>query len=132
MQEEIFGPILPILFYDNFNDVIQQIKAKEKPLAAYLFTENLKYKEQFLSEFSFGGGCVNEVIMHLVNGGYGFGGVGSSGIGAYHGYEGFKTFSHFKSILEKPTFFELPLRYPKYSTTKLNWIKRIVKWSKFF
>lgn len=132
MQEEIFGPILPILFYDNFNDVMQQLKAKEKPLAAYLFTENSKYKAQFLNEFSFGGGCINEVIMHLVNGNFGFGGVGSSGIGAYHGYEGFKTFSHFKSILEKPTFFEFPLRYSAYSAKKLIWIKRIVKWSKYF
>lgn len=132
MQEEIFGPILPIFFYDDFNDAIQQIKTKEKPLAAYLFTENSKYKSQFLSEFSFGGGCVNETIMHLVNGNFGFGGVGSSGIGAYHGYEGFRTFSHFKSILEKPTFFEIPLRYSAYSAKKLIWIKRIVNWSKYF
>ena len=132
MQEEIFGPILPILFYDNFNDAIQQIKTKEKPLAAYLFTENSKYKAQFLNEFSFGGGCINEVIMHLVNGNFGFGGVGSSGIGAYHGYEGFKTFSHFKSIMEKPTFFEIPLRYSAYSSRKLTWVKRFVNWSKYF
>lgn len=132
MQEEIFGPILPILFYENFNDVIQKIKSKEKPLAAYLFTENKEYKEIFLNELSFGGGSINEVIMHLVNGNFGFGGVGSSGFGAYHGYEGFKTFSHFKSILEKPTFFEIPLRYSAYSTKKLLWIERFVNWSKYF
>ena len=132
MQEEIFGPILPILFYDDFNVALQQIKTKEKPLAAYLFTESSNYKAQFLKEFSFGGGCINEVIMHLVNGNFGFGGVGSSGIGAYHGYEGFKTFSHFKSILEKPTFFEIPLRYSVYSSKKLIWIKRFVNWSKYF
>ena len=132
MQEEIFGPILPILFYENFNDAIQQIKTKEKPLAAYLFTESSSYKTRFLKEFSFGGGCINEVIMHLVNGNFGFGGVGSSGIGAYHGYEGFKTFSHFKSIMEKPTFFEIPLRYSAYSSEKLIWVKRFVNWSKYF
>lgn len=132
MQEEIFGPILPILFYDNFNEVIQKIKSNEKPLAAYLFTENSNYKEQFLSELSFGGGCVNDVIMHLANGNFGFGGVGSSGFGAYHGYEGFKTFSHFKSILEKPSFFEIPLRYSTYTNKKLLWIKRVVNWSKYF
>ena len=132
MQEEIFGPILPIIFYNNFEEVLTTIKSKEKPLAAYLFSENSRYKSLFLNEFSFGGGCINEVIMHLVNGNFGFGGVGSSGIGAYHGYEGFKTFSHFKSILEKPTLFEVPLRYSAYSTNKLNWIKRFVNWSKYF
>lgn len=132
MQEEIFGPILPVLFYDDFDAAIQLIKTKEKPLAAYLFTENSKYKSQFLSELSFGGSCINEVIMHLVNGNFGFGGIGASGIGAYHGYEGFKTFSHFKSILEKPTFFEINLRYSQYSIQKLHWIKRIINWSKYF
>ncbi len=132
MNEEIFGPILPIITYTNLDETMSNIEKLGKPLAAYLFTSSSKYKDKFLKEYSFGGGCINEVVMHLVNGTYGFGGVGSSGFGSYHGFEGFKTFSHFKSILDKPTWFELNLRYPKYSLSKLNWLKRIVKWSKWF
>lgn len=132
MQEEIFGPILPILFYEDFDAILTLLRAKEKPLAAYLFSENKEYQNKFLEEYSFGGGAINEVIMHLVNGNFGFGGVGSSGIGSYHGYAGFQTFSHFKSVLIKPTFSEVPLRFSPYSNSKLKWIKRVISISKYF
>jgi aldehyde dehydrogenase (NAD+) len=98
-----------------------------KPLASYFFSNNKKEIRYFIDNYSFGGGCVNETLMHLVNPNYGFGGVGTSGIGAYHGYEGFKTFSHLKSVMYKPTWIELPLRYFPYSNFKLNIIKTIIE-----
>ena len=126
MQEEIFGPILPVLTYKNFNEALLQISKHEKPLAAYLFTNNSEEKDLFTTRISFGGGCINDVVMHLSNDHLPFGGVGNSGIGNYHGKFGFDTFSHQKAILERATSGEPDLKYPPYSEKKLSWIKRVL------
>ncbi|KMQ64954.1 aldehyde dehydrogenase [Chryseobacterium angstadtii] len=126
MQEEIFGPVLPVISYTSFNKVLNTILELEKPLAAYLFTRNTEEKEAFTSKLSFGGGCINDVIMHLGNDHLPFGGVGTSGIGNYHGKFGFEAFSHQKSILEKATWGEPNIKYPPYSEKKLNWIRKLL------
>jgi aldehyde dehydrogenase (NAD+) len=126
MQEEIFGPILPVLTFKNFNQALLQIAENDKPLSAYLFTNNSEEKENFVSKISFGGGCINDVIMHLSNDYLPFGGVGNSGIGNYHGKFGFEAFSHQKSILERATWGEPDIKYPPYSDKKLNWIKKLL------
>ncbi|MGI9526147.1 MAG: aldehyde dehydrogenase [Weeksellaceae bacterium] len=126
MQEEIFGPILPILTYETLDDVFAKIKANPKPLAAYMFTNNNDEKERFKSEISFGGGCINDTVMHLSNDSLPFGGVGNSGIGNYHGKHGFLTFSHQKSILHRATWAEPNLKYPPYTDKKLSWIKKVM------
>ncbi len=125
MQEEIFGPILPVLAYSNIDDAITKIKTLDKPLSLYVFTSSNKTKKKVLKQVSFGGGAINEVIMHISNPHLAFGGVGPSGIGSYHNEAGFRTFSHYKSILEKPTWIELPLKFSPYSKTKLTWIRRV-------
>lgn len=112
MQDEIFGPILPILEYSNLTDVIKGIHKHPKPLALYLFTGDSRVKQKVLKNISFGGGCINDTIYHLVSPYLPFGGVGSSGMGAYHGKVSFDTFSHKKSILKQTTRFDIPLRYP--------------------
>lgn len=126
MQEEIFGPILPIISFTSFNQTLLTIADLEKPLAAYLFTENSEEKEAFKQKISFGGGCINDVVMHLSNDNLPFGGVGNSGIGNYHGRYGFETFSHQKSILEKVNWGEPNIKYPPYTEKKLSWIKRLL------
>jgi len=126
MQEEIFGPILPIITYRDFNDMLARVRREEKPLAAYLFTDDRKEKEIFKEKLSFGGGCINDVVMHIANENLPFGGVGNSGIGSYHGDQGFRTFSHQKSILSKPTWGEPNIKYPPYTASKLAWIKRLI------
>jgi aldehyde dehydrogenase (NAD+) len=126
MQEEIFGPILPILTFTNFEDALEKIAAHEKPLAAYLFTDNESEKELFTQTISFGGGCINETVMHLGNDNLPFGGVGSSGMGNYHGKFGFNAFSHQKSVLSKSTWGEPDLKYPPYTKDKLKWIKKLM------
>ncbi len=126
MQEEIFAPILPVLTYDSFENVFEIIKKKEKPLAAYLFSSKKQEKDYFLKHLSFGGGCINDVVMHFSNPNLPFGGVGNSGIGNYHGKFGFETFSHQKPIIEKASFAEPNIKYPPYSESKLKWIKRIL------
>ncbi|AZA76771.1 aldehyde dehydrogenase [Chryseobacterium sp. G0186] len=126
MQEEIFGPILPVISFKNYNIALNAILELEKPLAAYLFTNNTEEKEQFTQKLSFGGGCINDTIMHLSNDNLPFGGVGSSGIGNYHGKYGFDTFSHQKSVLEKATWGEPNIKYPPYSEKKLSWIKKLL------
>ena len=126
MQDEIFGPILPVLTFKNFNEALLTICEKDKPLAAYLFTKNSEEKEQFKSKISFGGGCINDVVMHLSNGHLPFGGVGNSGIGNYHGKFGFETFSHQKSVLERVTWGEPDIKYPPYTEKKMNWIKKLL------
>ncbi len=117
MGEEIFGPVLPIITYDKFDDVFGILKGREKPLALYIFSENKKHIDSILSRISFGGGCVNDVIIHLATSEMGFGGVGESGMGAYHGKCGFDAFSHTKSIVDKKTFMDLPMRYQPYDRT---------------
>ena len=126
MQEEIFGPILPVISFTNFNLILNEIVELEKPLAAYLFTNNAEEKENFTNKISFGGGCINDVMMHLGNENLPFGGVGNSGIGNYHGKFGFETFSHQKAVLERATWGEPNIKYPPYSEKKLSWIKRLM------
>lgn len=126
MQEEIFGPILPVISFTNFPMALNSILELEKPLSAYLFTNNAEEKENFLQKLSFGGGCINDVIMHLSNDYLPFGGVGHSGIGNYHGKYGFETFSHQKAVLEKTTWGEPNIKYPPYSEKKLSWIKKLL------
>jgi aldehyde dehydrogenase (NAD+) len=119
MQEEIFGPILPVLTFESVDDVVATIKSRAKPLALYLFTTDAAVRAQVLGEVSFGGGCVNDTIMHITNGLLPFGGVGDSGIGRYHGEDGFKAFSHYKSIVAKGFDSDVELKYPPYTSEKL-------------
>ncbi len=127
MQEEIFGPLLPILVYDELDDVIDYIESKEHPLALYLFTSNPKVEKRILNECSFGGGCINDTIIHLASSHMGFGGVGQSGMGSYHGYDSFLTFSHQRSIVKKAQWMDLPFRYPPYKKTKDAIIRLFMK-----
>lgn len=126
MKEEIFGPILPIIEYTNLEDAIAQIKAQPKPLALYLFTGSSKIKKKVFNEISFGGGALNETIMHLANPNLPFGGVGNSGMGNYHGEYGFRAFSHQKSIIEKANWFEPFVKYPPYSKLKLSILRKLM------
>lgn len=126
MQEEIFGPILPVLSFDSVEEAIKKIKTLSKPLSCYVFTKNKAVKNKILNEISFGGGAINDAVMHFTEQSLPFGGVGNSGIGNYHGKYGFDTFSHFKSILQKPFWIELNLKYAPYSAKKLKWLKRII------
>lgn len=127
MSEELFGPILPIMTYTHLEDSITAIKNQPKPLALYLFTENNKVKEKVLKEVSFGGGFINDTITHLVNPKLPFGGVGHSGMGAYHGHYSFTTFSHSKSIMSKTTLFDIPLVFPPFTSSKVKAIRRFMK-----
>ncbi|WP_432410284.1 aldehyde dehydrogenase [Rasiella sp. SM2506] len=127
MQEEIFGPILPILTYTNIDEAITEVKKYPKPLSAYIFTSSSHTREKVLQELSFGGGAVNDAVMHITNPKMPFGGVGASGIGSYHGKAGFDCFSHAKSILDKATWLEFPLKYFPHSKSRLKWIKRMMK-----
>ena len=126
MKEEIFGPILPVLTFTNFNEALLQIADYEKPLSAYLFTDKSEEKESFISKISFGGGCINDVVMHLSNDYLPFGGVGNSGIGNYHGKYSFEAFSHQKAVLDRLTWGEPDIKYPPYTDKKLNIIKKFL------
>jgi len=125
MSEEIFGPILPILTYSNMEDAVKMINSRPHPLAAYLFTSNKNIERYFLHNVAFGGGCVNDAIVHLSVPRLPFGGVGDSGMGSYHGKAGFDTFTHYKSVLHKSKHIDIPLRYPPYSDFALKLIKKI-------
>ena len=116
MGEEIFGPILPILTFTDFDTVVNDLKDKNKPLALYLFSEDKKHICRINTELSYGGGCINDVVIHLATSEMGFGGVGASGMGSYHGKEGFDAFSHTKSIVDKKTWMDLPMRYQPYKS----------------
>ncbi|MBQ8186366.1 MAG: aldehyde dehydrogenase [Clostridia bacterium] len=115
MQEEIFGPVLPILTYEKLNDVIAMLADMPKPLALYIFSENKRHIRTITARCSYGGGCINDVVIHLATSEMGFGGVGESGMGAYHGKIGFDTFSHHKSIVDKKTWMDLPMRYQPFN-----------------
>ena len=117
MQEEIFGPLLPVIPYNTIQEAEAFIKAREKPLALYLFTENKAVQNRFVKHVSFGGGCINDTIVHIASNKLPFGGVGNSGMGSYHGKNSFLTFSHTKSILKKYSL-DIPLRYQPYSAQK--------------
>lgn len=118
MQEEIFGPIMPLLTYDSLDKAIEQVNALPHPLALYIFTGNKQAGDTVMSRCGFGGGCVNDTIIHLATSEMGFGGFGASGMGSYHGKDGFDTFTHYKSIVDKKTWLDLPMRYQPYR--KLN------------
>ncbi len=127
MKEEIFGPILPILSYQSKSDIEKIISSFEKPLALYLFSQNKSFIDEVLQKYSFGGGCINDTVIHLANNRLPFGGVGNSGMGAYHGRLSFDIFSHKKAIVKKGTWLDLPMRYAPYKD-KLKTIQRLLKW----
>lgn len=116
MQEEIFGPVLPVLTFENIGEVIAHVNGHEKPLALYIFSQDRRTIREVTARCGYGGGCVNDVVVHLATSNMGFGGVGESGMGAYHGKAGFAAFSHHKSILDKKTFMDLPMRYQPYTS----------------
>lgn len=114
MQEEIFGPVLPVLTFEKTEDIFSLLADKQKPLALYMFSENRENIRAVTERCSFGGGCINDTIIHLATSEMGFGGVGESGMGAYHGKAGFDAFSHTKSIVDKKTWVDMPVRYQPY------------------
>ena len=123
MQEEIFGPVLPIIVIENTDEAANFIKSRPKPLALYLFTSDRKVEKQFLREVPFGGGCVNDTIIHIATNNLPFGGVGNSGMGSYHGKKTFDTFSHAKSVVKKYTWLDISMRYQPYA----NWKDKLIR-----
>ncbi len=126
MEEEIFGPILPVLSYETLDEVKRFVNSRPKPLALYLFTRSEETERRVMEEIPFGGGCVNDTVVHLVNHSLPFGGVGNSGMGRYHGKFGFDTFTHYKGVLKKGNWLDLPVRYPPYGE-KLGLLKKMMK-----
>ena len=127
MQEEIFAPILPMLCWQEREEAVRFVQSRPKPLALYLFTRDREMERAVFDRCSFGGGCVNDAIVHLACSGLPFGGVGNSGMGSYHGKQSFDTFTHYRSVLKKANWLDLPMRYHPYSGEKLRWIKRFLK-----
>lgn len=127
MQEEIFGPILPIITYHSIDEVIDFINKRERPLAFYIFSSHKDVQNKLLNSCSFGGGCINDTIIHLATSQLGFGGVGHSGMGSYHGKKSFETFSHTRSLVKKATWIDLPFRYYPYTTFKEKMIRLFEK-----
>ncbi len=127
MQEEIFGPILPILEYKDLDQILSELKTKDKALATYIFSENKTSIQKVTSELSFGGGCVNDCLLQFSSKSLPAGGVGQSGFGRYHGKYTFETFSHRKSIVYKSNFLDLMMRYPPYTEKKISFIKKLLK-----
>lgn len=127
MQNEIFGPILPIISYKDEKELSSIIGSYEKPLSLYVFTQRNEFADHIIKDFSFGGGCINDTIMHISNRHLPFGGVGHSGMGAYHGRISFDTFSHKKSISKKGTWLDIPLRYAPYKN-KITTLRKLLKW----
>lgn len=126
MKEEIFGPILPVIPFTDLQAILQEIKIRPRPLSLYIFGKNSAIQKRILNEVSFGGGCINDVLTHICSSQLPFGGVGESGMGSYHGEAGFKAFSHFKSILKKPFWFEPPIKYRPYNQFKLKIIRALL------
>ena len=116
MQEEIFGPVLPVLTFDTLNEAVARVNALPHPLALYLFTGDKRAARMVTARCGFGGGCINDTVIHLATSQMGFGGFGESGMGAYHGKAGFDTFSHTKSMVQKSTRLDLPMRYQPYTS----------------
>lgn len=127
MQEEIFGPVLPVLTFSTLDEAIARVKEREKPLALYFFTNNSANEKRVLDEISFGGGCINDTIIHLATSRMGFGGVGNSGMGSYHGKRSYETFSHEKSIVKKYNWIDLPIRYYPYNKVKEKMLRTFLK-----
>lgn len=126
MQKEIFGPILPVLTFRNLQDIYDIINKSDKPLALYLFTNSKKLISEIVRNVRFGGGCINDTMMHIANGNMPFGGIGESGMGGYHGRNGFDTFTHKKSVLKQNFIFDLPFRYAPYRR-KVNLLRLLIK-----
>ena len=126
MKEEIFGPLLPIIEYDDIKKLIRTIKEREKPLACYVFTKYKKTARHIIKSISYGGGCVNDVVLQVSNHYMPFGGVGNSGMGSYHGKHGFDTFSHKKSVVWNETMLDLPIRYAPFNLLKFRMLKYIL------
>ena len=127
MQEEIFGPVLPILTFDSIDEVIKTVGSHDKPLALYIFAQDKAVINEVTSRCSYGGGCVNDTIIHLATSAMGFGGVGESGMGSYHGKTGFDAFTHYKSIVDKKTWLDLPMRYQPYKRLYDKMIRLFLK-----
>jgi aldehyde dehydrogenase (NAD+) len=127
MKEEIFGPILPVLTFHDLSEVITYVTRHEKPLALYLFTGSRAAEKKILNTCSFGGGCINDTIIHLATSHMGFGGVGGSGMGSYHGRDSFDLFSHKRSIVKKYTWIDLPIRYQPYTSWKEFLLRRFLR-----
>jgi len=126
MQEEIFGPILPVILFNDFEVLINRLQKKPRPLAFYIFTDDKNKSKKAIDTISYGGGCVNDTISHLANNRLPFGGNGNSGMGAYHGYESFVSFSHTKSVLIKNSRINIKLAFPPYEG-KLKWLRKFIK-----
>lgn len=127
MQEEIFGPILPVITYETIEEAIAKVNSLPKPLSCYLFTKSSSIKKKVLNEISFGGGAINETVMHISNSNLPFGGVGQSGIGNYHGEAGFKAFTHYKSVMDKPTWLDPSIRYYPHTPFRLKLMRWFLK-----
>lgn len=127
MQEEIFGPVLPVLTYTSLQDVVREVESRPHPLALYLFSSDKRNIRYITDHCRYGGGCINDVVIHLATSHMGFGGVGESGMGAYHGKTGFDTFTHYKSIVDKKTFLDLPMRYQPYRKVYDKLIRLVLK-----
>ena len=127
MSEEIFGPVLPVLAYESLDEAVAFVNARPKPLALYLFTTDKAAERRVLRDCSFGGGCINDTIIHLATSDMGFGGVGESGMGSYHGKLSFDTFTHYKSIVKKSNRLDLPVRYQPYTKEKERMLRRVLK-----
>lgn len=127
MQEEIFGPVLPVLEFENIQEAVQFVRKRPKPLALYLFTEDKRVERRITEQLSYGGGCINDTIIHLATSHMGFGGVGESGMGSYHGKESFDTFSHKKSIVKKYNWLDNPVRYVPYGKQKEKIMRMFLK-----
>jgi len=126
MQEEVFGPVLPILTYSDLNSVIEILKSQPAPLALYIFSSSIRKAKKIMLEVPSGGGMINEVVMHFINMNAHFGGVGESGMGNYHGKAGFEAFSHYKTVMIKPTWFELFLKYPPHYKINLRLFRSVL------
>ena len=127
MMQEIFGPVLPVLTYSTEEELLHILNSRARPLALYLFTENKVLEQKIMSRCSFGGGCINDTIVHLATNNMGFGGVGESGMGAYHGKVGFDTFSHTKTIVNKKTWIDVKMRYQPYTARKARALRKFLK-----
>ena len=127
MQEEIFGPIFPIITFRNHEKMIRDINSGAKPLALYLFAQDTKLENMVLTGIAFGGGCINDTIIHLANTRLPFGGVGESGMGGYHGKKSFDTFTHYKSIIKRSYSVDLDMRYHPYTEKKFASIRKFLK-----
>lgn len=127
MEDEIFGPILPIIEYEDLDDSIKKINTRPRPLALYLFTESKSIEQKVIENVSYGGGCINDTMLHLTSPFLPFGGVGTAGLGSYHGQKSFETFSHMKSILKKSTRINISLIFPPYSKEKVKLLRRVMK-----